>query len=52
MVQDGLDINMEKFFHAAVQALNPENKGWKIQRPPDSEEYFLVNFNVDYQEIY
>jgi hypothetical protein len=38
---------MEKFFHAAVQALNPENKGWKIQRPPDSEEYFLENFKIE-----
>jgi hypothetical protein len=47
MVQDGSDINMEKFFHAAVQALNPENKGWKIQRPPDSEEYFLENFKIE-----
>jgi len=47
MVQDGSDINMEKFFHTAVQALNPENKGWKIQRPPDSEEYFLENFKIE-----
>ena len=37
---------MEQLFYESVQFLNPENKGWKIQRPPDSEEYFLENFNI------
>ena len=37
---------MEQLFYESIQSLNPENKGWKIQRPPDSEEYFLANFNI------
>ena len=37
---------MEQLCYESIQSLNPENKGWKIQRPPDSEEYCLANFNI------